>query len=344
MPGDVRRARLGAEVVSDDLDHQVADVEAALGERAGAGPRARSARRRGRLLDQVVEELLDEGVVRPRRWPARTSARSRAPVNSTVPPSGGSIGAGGVDRLALLLARGTGRRRRSSPGAKPSGLIIPWQVTARRGAGLQGRRARGSSGRRGGRAASGVTASGGGRSDRPRTLRARKTPAVDRRARRGVGERRQQVRVREHPGPLRRLERHLLERRVGREVAAVELREPAVEEDRSPSRSWRKSDESPQTTSSRKRSSEVRRSAATAASNPGKRFRVLGEVGRRSRPGATGGRTRGAWPGPGGRRPSARPAPATCSRVASWSDAAASSRARSGSESQSPNESREATS
>ena len=54
--------------------------------------------------------------------------------------------------------------------------------------------------------------------------------AMDRRAGRRVGERRHQVRMRQHARPARPdFERHLLERRVGRQVDAVELRQPAVQ-------------------------------------------------------------------------------------------------------------------
>ncbi len=129
-----------------------------------------------RLLDQVVEQLLDERVVRllaagQERRPARGRRRT-----STVLAGRGS-GRPRSRRSACPSPRSRNRPTASKcSSVKPSGLIIAVARLARLRASSAARRARGSSGPACRSAASGATASGGGRSARPSTLRARKTP------------------------------------------------------------------------------------------------------------------------------------------------------------------------
>ena len=188
----------------DDLDHQLADVDS----RCSANDRRRSASvsgpnaRIGCLTRWWNNCSTNASCVSS--LPARNVASSRAPSNVTVSPVAGLVGARRVDRPALLLAPESADGVEVLQARSPSGLIIAVAGHARRRAGLRARPARGSSGSACRSGASGATASGGGRSDRPRTLRGEEHAAVDRRARRRVGERRHQVRVGQHAGPLAR--------------------------------------------------------------------------------------------------------------------------------------------
>lgn len=69
-------------------------------------------------------------------------------------------------------------------------------------------------------------------SSRTRPACSFKTPPMDWRGGRVVGEDRRQVRVRGHPGPCLEVEPNLLKRRVSREIGTVELRQATVQKQR----------------------------------------------------------------------------------------------------------------
>ena len=126
-----------------------------------------------RLLDQVVEQLLDEGGVRlfaagqVRRQAACAGERHRF-------ARPGLVGAGGVDRLALLILAVPADGVEVLQG-EAQGLIIPWHVW--HDLGLVWSVTRSRVVRPGWRSgASGATASGGAGSARPSTPRERNTP------------------------------------------------------------------------------------------------------------------------------------------------------------------------
>ena len=161
---------------------------------------------------------------------------------------------------------------------KPSGLMTPWQVmqppawsAASRARGWSGRMQVGRQRRRPPPAAAAA----------PR--RARRGPGTRRdgsASSRRVGERRHQVRVRQHAGPLFRVQLHLLERR-RRPAGRRRRTSPAGRSGthRPPAAAAGSPSLRRQTTSSRNRSSDVRRSATMAASKPGNRFASLARSG-----------------------------------------------------------------
>ncbi len=102
-----------------------------------------------------------------------------------------------------------------------------------------------------------------------------KDAAMDRRASRRVGKTRHQVRVRQDTRSLALIQIDFLERRVWREIGTVKLCQAAIQVDVIRRRSWRKSAASLPMTSSRNRSSEVRRSDAITSLNCGYRLGSL---------------------------------------------------------------------
>ena len=107
----VRRQRR----VDGDLDHQLADIEAVLGERFPQLVGLRRPVGPDRLLDQVVEQLLDEGVVR--LLAVGQERRQVAAPRRTSPSRRRGSGSCRSRRSACRSpSRGSGRRRRSAPG------------------------------------------------------------------------------------------------------------------------------------------------------------------------------------------------------------------------------------